>query len=245
MDNILDYAICNIFDIPSFFISKEYLCDCIKIKDCFGIFVTIKRSNEYKLQEFPHDIHGCIGKFNYPFNILKKNILLDTIITCARSAAYDDSRREYFKNPLFLDSSATIELSFLILPSYDIDASSGIITEISAPYNNDDFGIIAINEDDNKIITTATFLPKVFDINTSWDEIKTLVCIECEAAGDESEQVDVEGDLLQVYLTPGAASAFATRSLMVVDAGRTQCPFCEIPIDPQGHLCPRANGYRR
>jgi uncharacterized repeat protein (TIGR03847 family) len=82
-------------------------------------------------------------------------------------------------------------------------------------------------------------------ISLSWDESKSLICIECEAAGDESEQVDQEGDLLQVYLTPGAASAFATRSLMVVDAGRTQCPFCEIPIDPQGHLCPRANGYRR
>jgi len=82
-------------------------------------------------------------------------------------------------------------------------------------------------------------------ISLSWDEKKNLICIECEAMGDESEQVDAEGDLLQVYLSPGAAAAFATRSLMVVDAGRTQCPFCEIPIDPQGHLCPRANGYRR
>jgi hypothetical protein len=23
------------------------------------------------------------------------------------------------------------------------------------------------------------------------------------------------------------------------------CPFCGIPIDPNGHLCPRSNGYRR
>ena len=82
-------------------------------------------------------------------------------------------------------------------------------------------------------------------ISLSWDEKKSLICIECEAIGDESVQVDEEGDLLQVYLTQGAASAFAHRSLMVVEAGRMQCPFCEIPIDPQGHLCPRANGYRR
>ena len=82
-------------------------------------------------------------------------------------------------------------------------------------------------------------------ISLSWDEKKSLICIECEAIGDESVQVDEEGDLLQVYLTPGAASAFAHRSLMVVEAGRMQCPFCEIPIDPQGPLCPRAHGYRR
>jgi hypothetical protein len=172
MDHILDYTICNIFEIPSFFISKEYLTNCIKIKDCFGIFVTIKRSQEYKLQDFPYDIHGCIGKFNYPFNILKNETILDSIISCAKSAAYDDGRREYFKNPLFLDSSATLEVSFLVLPSYDIDASTGMITEISTQYNNDDFGIIAIGDDDNKT-ATATFLPKVFDINTPWDEIKT------------------------------------------------------------------------
>ena len=96
MDNILDYTICNIFDIPSFFISKEYLCDCIKIQDCFGIFVTIKRSHEYKLQEFPYDVDGCIGKFNYPFNILKKDAILENIVSCAKSAANEDGRREYF-----------------------------------------------------------------------------------------------------------------------------------------------------
>ena len=172
MDHILDYTICNIFDIPSFFINKEYLENCIKINDCFGIFVTIKRSQEYKLEEFPHDIHGCIGKFNYPFNILKNDVILDNIVSCAKSAAYEDGRREYFKNPLLLDSSAIIELSFLVLPSYDIDASSGMINEISTQFNNDDFGIIAISEDDKKM-ATATFLPKVFEINTPWNEIKS------------------------------------------------------------------------
>ncbi|MFZ9498323.1 MAG: DUF3090 family protein [Polynucleobacter sp.] len=41
------------------------------------------------------------------------------------------------------------------------------------------------------------------------------------------------------------AAAFAQRSKAVVNAGRLPCPFCGIPIDPRGHLCPRANGYRR
>jgi len=31
----------------------------------------------------------------------------------------------------------------------------------------------------------------------------------------------------------------------VVAAGREPCPFCGGPMDPQGHLCPRANGFRR
>ncbi|MEI7647105.1 MAG: DUF3090 domain-containing protein, partial [Actinomycetes bacterium] len=23
------------------------------------------------------------------------------------------------------------------------------------------------------------------------------------------------------------------------------CPFCSLPLDSEGHVCPRANGYRR
>jgi uncharacterized repeat protein (TIGR03847 family) len=110
---------------------------------------------------------------------------------------------------------------------------------------NPSIALIPTNRDEAPLEQPIFEEFRVGVISLSWDEMKNLICIECEAVGDESEQVDAEGDLLKVYLTPGAASAFATRSLMVVDAGRTQCPFCEIPIDPQGHLCPRANGYRR
>ncbi|MGO4958382.1 DUF3090 family protein [Luteococcus sp. Sow4_B9] len=27
-------------------------------------------------------------------------------------------------------------------------------------------------------------------------------------------------------------------------ARRPACPFCSQPISPEGHICPRANGYR-
>ena len=40
-------------------------------------------------------------------------------------------------------------------------------------------------------------------------------------------------------------AAFAQRALAVVAAGRPPCPFCGKPLDPSGHVCPRANGYRR
>jgi hypothetical protein len=32
---------------------------------------------------------------------------------------------------------------------------------------------------------------------------------------------------------------------LVIAAGRQPCPFCGLPINPEGHLCARANGYRR
>ena len=41
------------------------------------------------------------------------------------------------------------------------------------------------------------------------------------------------------------ARSFVERARSVVGAGRPDCPFCGEPIDPDGHLCVRANGFRR
>jgi uncharacterized repeat protein (TIGR03847 family) len=46
-------------------------------------------------------------------------------------------------------------------------------------------------------------------------------------------------------MAPAQARAFARRCARVVSAGRPACPFCGQPLDPTGHICPRANGYRR
>jgi uncharacterized repeat protein (TIGR03847 family) len=53
------------------------------------------------------------------------------------------------------------------------------------------------------------------------------------------------GDVLRVRLTAAMARAFAQRALAVVSAGRPPCPFCGLPLDAAGHVCPRQNGYRR
>jgi uncharacterized repeat protein (TIGR03847 family) len=58
---------------------------------------------------------------------------------------------------------------------------------------------------------------------------------------DESEPEEV----FLVRLEAGPARAFVKRASLVIEAGRPDCPFCGNPIDPEGHLCVRANGFRR
>jgi uncharacterized repeat protein (TIGR03847 family) len=53
------------------------------------------------------------------------------------------------------------------------------------------------------------------------------------------------GDVLRVRLSPALARAFAQRAAAVVGAGRPPCPFCGLPLDASGHICPRQNGYLR
>jgi uncharacterized repeat protein (TIGR03847 family) len=51
--------------------------------------------------------------------------------------------------------------------------------------------------------------------------------------------------VLRVRISPAAARAFAQRAQELVAAGRPPCPLCGLPLDPEGHVCPRQNGYRR
>lgn len=90
-------------------------------------------------------------------------------------------------------------------------------------------------------------------ISLSWLSDREMVSIELQGVSDQdsedqellSDDIEDAPDLLRIILTPGQTEAFITRTLAVVGAGRPPCPFCGLPLDPRGHVCPRANGYRR
>jgi uncharacterized repeat protein (TIGR03847 family) len=82
----------------------------------------------------------------------------------------------------------------------------------------------------------------------SWDPSIERVVIEVfpllETGNDEQEDAEPD-EVFLVRLEAGPARAFVRRAALVVEAGRPDCPFCGNPIDPEGHLCVRANGFRR
>jgi len=94
---------------------------------------------------------------------------------------------------------------------------------------------------------------RVGAMTLSWEARTQLVVIELFSADpvdDEAEEVpeDAEPDadeLFVVKITPRYAREFVARATALVAAGRPVCPFCLQPMDADGHVCPRANGYRR
>lgn len=96
---------------------------------------------------------------------------------------------------------------------------------------------------------------RVGTMTLAWDRDRSRVVIECfealEAdAAAEAQGADVTGTagertMMRVHLSGAEARAFAARSAALVGAGRAPCPLCGDPLDPEGHLCARANGYRR
>jgi uncharacterized repeat protein (TIGR03847 family) len=89
----------------------------------------------------------------------------------------------------------------------------------------------------------------------SWDPQDERIVIDVypftEAAVVSPDQVDEDfeepepDELFRVRISAAMARAFVQRTAQVLDAGRPSCPFCGNPIDPDGHLCVRANGFRR
>jgi uncharacterized repeat protein (TIGR03847 family) len=81
----------------------------------------------------------------------------------------------------------------------------------------------------------------------SWDPRIARVVIEVFPLTEAAEEEDEEepDEVFLVRLEAGPARAFVKRAGLVIDAGRPDCPFCGNPIDPDGHLCVRANGFRR
>jgi uncharacterized repeat protein (TIGR03847 family) len=96
---------------------------------------------------------------------------------------------------------------------------------------------------------------RVATLALGWDPRVDRLVIVAQAPGEDGEagtapaiEEDDDGDgpdVLRVRLTPAQAREFARRAASVVSAGRPPCPFCGLPLDPTGHVCPRQNGYRR
>ena len=94
---------------------------------------------------------------------------------------------------------------------------------------------------------------RVGAMGLAWDGDAGLVVIEAQAPVEDVEEAqdtlleDVEDgpDALRVRIEPADARAFIERARRVIAAGRPPCPLCGLPLDPDGHICPRQNGYHR
>ena len=109
------------------------------------------------------------------------------------------------------------------------------------------------SRDDQPLDTPIDEEFRVGVIGLAYVSDRKMIEIDLQAMADSQSSEDEEAlmeisesqDILRVLISLGYAEGFAKRALAVVGAGRAPCPFCGGPIDPSGHLCPRANGYRR
>ena len=71
---------------------------------------------------------------------------------------------------------------------------------------------------------------------------RLVVQLEEIAPVDEDGEVEEGHDgHIRLYVTRGHAAACCDPADRVIAAGRPDCRWCSLPIDPEGHACPRMN----
>lgn len=86
-------------------------------------------------------------------------------------------------------------------------------------------------------------------IGVAYDEPADRIVVVLEELTELSEDPDLENDPLfapssasvRVRLTRAQANAFVQHARDLVASGRPPCRFCGMPVDPDGHPCPRMN----
>lgn len=113
------------------------------------------------------------------------------------------------------------------------------------------------NDDDRPLDEPIGDAFRVASLTISWDGEASDITVEARSGfGDEDEEDDEEEDpddipddalegpdVLRVRLDGASALGFARRASRIVAAGRPPCPFCGEPLNPEGHVCVRTNGY--
>lgn len=134
----------------------------------------------------------------------------------------------------------------------------GMVQMLEQVSGDDDSAQATAMADDAPLSTPIEEDFRVRRLSLAWDAERAVVIVEChDTDADDDEDEDEGGPTtqepgvspvmegLRVVLSPAQARGFATRCARVIAGGRPACPFCGGPLDPSGHICPRANGYRR
>ena len=131
-------------------------------KEIFGVFTTITRGQ--KLNEWPDDIHGCLGYWTDDFSRMSNDMIIKKVRELSYDTATKDNRKNYFKRDLSDDSGSNVEISFMTLPIINVDERNGRMGD--EIFDNEKYGLIVEFGG-----IRATYLPGVFK-NMKWEDIK-------------------------------------------------------------------------
>ncbi|MEX2223924.1 MAG: DUF3090 family protein [Candidatus Rokuibacteriota bacterium] len=85
----------------------------------------------------------------------------------------------------------------------------------------------------------------VGSLAVGYDEGQDRVVVEASELIEAEEEGGPEPEpaMARFRITRAVAAAFVERANELMKGGRPTCPVCSRPMDPEGHVCPRANGH--
>jgi len=100
--------------------------------------------------------------------------------------------------------------------------------------------------DDADLLQPVEAAWDVGSLAVGYDEGQDRVLVEASELQEEAEEETApapEPAMARFRITRAQAAAFVERANDLMKGGRPTCPVCSRPMDPEGHVCPRANGH--
>ena len=151
----------------------------------------------------------------------------------------------------YLQASAAGRVTSVVVEKFQVSLLAERIEELldevlSVPQSNPGATGPA---DDGPLDLPLTEDFRVGAIALGWDGEEERVIIEAQEETENPIEplADVPENgpgVLRVRLSAAAARAFSRRAIQIVGQGRPPCPLCGLPLDEDGHICPRQNGHR-
>ena len=89
----------------------------------------------------------------------------------------------------------------------------------------------------------ATIDFRAGQIQLSHDPESNHFYLEAHERENPEEEEPAESESVSFWLTVSQAVRLSEESIKICAAGRPTCFLCGQPINPDGHVCPRANGH--
>ena len=89
----------------------------------------------------------------------------------------------------------------------------------------------------------ATIEFKAGELSGRHDEDTNTFYFQVQAREEPETETDETPPSVSFWITVAQAETLAEESLRICAAGRPPCFLCGLPINPEGHVCPRANGH--
>jgi hypothetical protein len=170
MNELLNYTICSGLKLPINEKEIPKVLDTIP-NDCFGVFVTARRTHEY-YRQYKRKIktHGCQGYWKNDYSELpKETILFKLQEVSLATTSNKDKRKTRFKKPIQQDAGANYEVNFMMKPIFNINEQTAQMDN-GDKFNNVDYGLIFVSQTGKR----ATYLPRTW-VKKTWSEIKSML----------------------------------------------------------------------
>ncbi len=164
---------------------------------------------------------------------------LDPVDRLAAGALGEPGQREFFVQARRGDAQITV-----LLEKQQVAIMAAEALTFLDRIDNDEGTITTTDGIDASIQEPAVASFRARAVGMGYDPTRQRLLIELrEFAVDDEEpdDEDVEGWVVRIYASKQQLRAACIAGLEAVEAGRPLCEWCEMPMDPNGHICPKWN----